>query len=338
VSAVAALALAVVAVAVVPRIVCSGRAGPVSPRLLAALHMVSLAGLALLPAGGVVCAGLSLARPAAGTAALAAHCGPGTGAGLWLPAGLALAALVPLAWQAARVLGAARRTELDGMALAAARPRRLRGGGVVWVLPSADPAAYACGLRRPKAVVTSGLLGLLDPAEQRAVCEHEYAHVRLGHPRLLLAGAIVARAYGFLPPVRHAWSGLRRELEAAADDEAVRAAGAGPVLSALARAALARSAAPGTAAAFGDPQHLRYRIARLQEPRPASRGASALTALGGLTLVTAFTWSACGLARGAVTAAGITACAGILAAAGLRPVWPIPTPSTTNTAGSSEAT
>lgn len=318
----AALALAVAAVAVVPRIVCRGRAGAVSPRLLAALHMVSLAGLALLPAGEVVCAGLGLARPAAGTVGLAAHCGPGAGAGLWLPVGLSLAALAPLAWQAARVLPAARRTELDGIALAAAHPRRLHGGGVVWVLPSAEPAAYACGLRRPRAVVTSGLLALLGPAEQQAVCEHENAHVRLGHPRLLLAGAVVARAYGFLPPVRHAWSGLRRELEAAADDEAVRAVGTGPVLSALARAALARSAAPGAAAAFGDPQHLRYRIARLQEPHPASRGASALVTAGGLALITAFTWSACGLATGTATAAGIAACAAALAATGLRPVWP----------------
>ena len=62
-TAAAALALAVAAVAVVPRIACRGRAGPVSPRLLAALHMVSLAGLALLPAGGLVCAGLALDRP-----------------------------------------------------------------------------------------------------------------------------------------------------------------------------------------------------------------------------------------------------------------------------------
>jgi Zn-dependent protease with chaperone function len=323
----AALALSVAAVAVaaaamIPRLPCCRRAGAVPPRLLAALHMVSLAGLPLLPAAGAVCAGLGLALPSPRAAAAAAHCGSGPGAGLWLPAGLSLAALAPLAWQAARVLPAARRAELAGMALAAARPRRLPGGGLVWVLPSPDPAAYACGLRRPRAVVTTGLLDLLDPAEQRAACEHEYAHVRLGHPRLLLLGAVVARAYGFLPPVRHAWSGLRRELEAAADDEAVRAVGAGPVLSALARAALARSAAPGMAAAFGDPQHLRYRIARLREPRPASRGASALAAAGGLALVSAFTWSACGLAAGAVTAAGFAVCAAALAAAALRPVWP----------------
>jgi Zn-dependent protease with chaperone function len=335
VTAVLALALTAAALAAVPRVLTSGRlAAP--PRLLAATHLVALAGLALLPAGGVVCAGLGLAAVAGHRLGPLAGCGSLAGGGGWLllPGGLAFAALAPLGWQAARILVAARRTELTGVALAGARPRHLPGGRVVWVLPSAEPAAHVVGARHPKAVVTSGLLALLDPAEQRAVCEHEDAHLRLGHPRLLLAGAAVARAYGFLPPVRRAWSGLRRELEAAADDEAARATGTGPVASALARVTLAQAAgtgtapgtAPGAVTGFGDadPGHLRYRLARLRQPHPARRGVCALVAAGGLTLATALTWSACGLATGTITWAGLAACAAALAAIALRPMWPSP--------------
>jgi len=325
-----ALALAAAALAAVPWLLTSSRSAA-PPRLLAATHLVALAGLALLPAGGVVCAGLGLAALAGHRLGPLAGCGSlAGGGGRLLPGGLALAALAPLGWQAARILVAARRTELAGMALAGARPRHLPGGRVVWVLPSAAPAAHVVGLRHPAAVVTSGLLALLDPAEQRAVCEHEDAHLRLGHPRLLLAGAAVARAYAFLPPVRRAWSGLRRELEAAADDEAARAVGTGPVASALARVTLAQAAGPGTApgalAGFddADPGHLRYRLARLRQPRPARRGACALVAVGGLTLATALTWSACGLATGTTTWAGLAACAAALAATALRPMWPFP--------------
>src|SRR5712664_3007742 len=105
--------------------------------------------------------------------------------------------------------------------------------------PSGQVAAYCGGLRRPQPVVTTALLGLLGPAEQDAVLAHEAAHIRLGHPRILLAGAVIGRSYRWLPPARLAWDRLRRDIEAAADDEAAAAAGTGPLLSALAKVALA---------------------------------------------------------------------------------------------------
>jgi Zn-dependent protease with chaperone function len=318
-------AAAAAALAALPWLVSHGRPLAVPPRLLAAVHMVTLTGLALLPGGVAVCAGLGLARPATGLPALAARCGLGQGTAppaMLLAAGLAMATLVPVAWQVARLLRAASRTELDGAALAGARRWPLPGGEVVWVLPSAELAACACGLRRPRAMVTSGLLSLLGPAEQRAVAEHEAAHVRLGHPRLLLLGAAVARAYAVLPPARQAWSGLRRELEAAADEEAARAAGTAPLLSALARVALARAVTPGAGAAFGDPAHLRYRIARLQRPRSACSGACAAVAAGTAALIAILAWAACGLASGTATAGGLAVCAVALTVAGLQPVCP----------------
>jgi hypothetical protein len=114
------------------------------------------------------------------------------------------------------------------------------------VVPSGQVAAWCGGLRRPQVVVTTGLLGLLSPAEQRAVLAHEAAHVRLGHPPILLFGAVIGRSYRRLPPARLAWDRLRRDIEAAGDDQAAAAAaaGTGPLLSALAKVALAAAPRP----------------------------------------------------------------------------------------------
>ena len=128
---------------------------------------------------------------------------------------------------------------------AIAVPRPLPGGGTAWVVPSGQVAAWRGGLRHPRWWSPPGLLGLLSPGEQRAVLAHEAAHVRLGHPQILLAGGVIGRCYRWLPPACLAWDRLRRDLEAAADDdEAAAAAGAAPLLSALAKVAFATTA-PG---------------------------------------------------------------------------------------------
>ena len=114
---------------------------------------------------------------------------------------------------------------------------------------------------------------------------HEAAHVRLGHPATLLAGAAIGRSYRWLPPARPAWDRLRRDIEADDDDEAAAVAGA--LLSALAKVALATAplaGSPPARAGFADPEDLRYRIRRLQAP-PASGARCALSlALGGAVL------------------------------------------------------
>lgn len=320
------LGLVGIVVALAPAVLARSRTA--SPRLLAGTHLLSLAGLALLPAAAVVCTLVRLAclphGPPTGRAGCgAASCG---GIGAWAPAALGLAALAPLAWQAVRLLAAAQRSTPTTAALAGARPRRTAGGTVVWVLPAAQPAAHTCGLRHPHAIVTRGLLDLLNADEQQAVCEHEAAHLRLGHPRLLLAGATIARAYGVLPGVQRTFSGLRRELEAAADDAAATVVGTAPLLSALARVGLTRTASPagpGTAAAeFADPDHLRYRLHRLQHPTPPDRRTDTLLMAAGIALIAVFTWVACTLATGTPAVGGVAVCASTLAALALRPLWP----------------
>jgi Zn-dependent protease with chaperone function len=205
--------------------------------------------------------------------------------------------------------------------------RRLPGGGTAWILPSGQAAAYCGGLRHPQVVVTSGLLSLLSPAEQDAVLAHEAAHIRLGHPRVLLAGAVIGRSYRWLPPARLAWDRLRRDIEAAADDEAAVVAGTRPLLSALAKVALATAppaAAPPARPGFADPEDLRYRIRRLQEP-PAHHARNTLgLGLAGAALTAGLATAACLLLHTGAAWPGLIPCLAAFGYLGWRPAWAHP--------------
>lgn len=294
----------------------------ISPRVAAGGHLVSLVGWGMLPAVWLACLGGTIGSWAAGIRVSGGGCLFGLDQGQWqllgyLPAAGALGMLV---WHAIRLAVAAQRAELRGLALARSVRQEVEGGSV-WVVPSSQPAAYAGGLWRPRAVVTSGLLGSLNERERQAVCEHEIAHVRLGHPRALLAAGAVVAAYGVLPPVRRAWHGLRRDLEAAADDEAVRAVGTGPVLSALVRTALQVSGATPAVIAFNHPELLRYRIARLEGLRPNRRAPTAAAGSAVGLLAATMAWTACVLAGAHATEIGVAVCLTAIAVVGLRPTW-----------------
>lgn len=300
-----------------PRVL--GTRDGISPRVAAGGYLVVLMGWALLPAVWLVCLGGAIGSWIAGIRLSGGGCLFGLNRGQWqllgyLPAAAALGVLV---WHAIRQAVAAQQAELRGFALAGSVRQEVQGGSV-WVVPAAQSAAYAGGLWRPKAVVTSGLL---DERERAAVREHEVAHVRLGHPRVLLAGGAVASAYGVLAPVRRAWDGLRRELEAAADDEAVKAVGTAPVLTALVSTALQASGIADALVGFNHPEHLRYRIARLEGLRPSRRAptAAAGSAVGMLTLMMA--WALCVLAGAHATEIGVVVCLVVIGALGLRPTW-----------------
>jgi len=192
------------------------------------------------------------------------------------------------------------------------------------VVPSGQVAAWCGGLRRPQVVVTTGLLDLLSAAEQQAALAHEAAHIRLGHPRILLAGAVIGRSYRWLPPARLAWDRLRRDIEAAADDEAAAAAGTGPLLSALAKVALAATPPAATAparAGFADPEDLRYRIRRLQAPPArAARSAFAL-GLAGAVLTGGLAAAACEALHAGAAWPGLIGCLAAFGYLGWRPAW-----------------
>ena len=313
-----------------------------APRLGAVVEVLTLAGIGLAPPLLLACAAAAVGtwsgapgHVVAGVCVLAAGpTGPAGPAQLVLY-GLAAALLACTGAVASRAAAAARMAGLRGRALAGASSRRLLGGGSAWVIPSGRPAAYCGGLRRPQVVVTTGLLGLLEPAEQEAVLAHEAAHVRLGHPPILLLGAAVGRSYRWLPPARLAWDRLRRDIEAAADDEAAAAAGAGPLLSALAKVALAAAppaAAPPAGAGFADPEDLRYRIRRLQAPPARSARSTLSLGLAGAVLTGGLAAAACQLLHTGATWAGLIPCLAAFGYLGWRPAWarpgrsPVPAP------------
>jgi Zn-dependent protease with chaperone function len=317
----AVLGLGLLGVLVLLPVLVGERAG-VSPRVTATARLVGLVGWGLAPAVWLACLGGSFGAWLAGIKVAGGGCLFGLREGLWQMAGYlpAAAALGVMVWHAARLAVAARRAELRGLAKAGSVRRAVSGGASVWVVPSTEPAAYAGGLLRARAVVTTGLLAPLGEAERAAVCEHEAAHVRLGHPRVLVVGGAVAAAYGSLPPVRRMWDGLRRDLEAAADDEAVRAVGRPAVLSALVRVALLATSAGGSAA-FGGGEHLRYRIARLSEAQAVRAAPTALVGSAAAVVVSVMAWSGCVLGGLRPSTGGVAVCAAAIAAIGARPTW-----------------
>jgi Zn-dependent protease with chaperone function len=294
-----------------------------APRLGAAVELLALAAIGLMPPLLLACAAASWSSSSgsgghtfAGVCIIAA--GP-IGWGQLALYAVATGLVGRLAVLAGSAVRAARRTELAGAALLAATLRHLPDGTTAWVVPSERPAAYCAGIRHPRAMVTTGLLQRLDPAEQEAVLRHETAHLRLGHPRLLLFGAVVERSYRWLPPARLAWRRLRRELEAAADDAVVAAVGEGPLLRALAKVALA--AGPRSAATFADPEDLRYRIRRLQgSPRRPARASVAL-GLVGAALTATLAAATCEALHADVAWASVVPCIVGFGYLGWRPTW-----------------
>jgi hypothetical protein len=300
-----------------------GRPRGVSPRVAAGAHLVSLLGWAVLPVVWLACLGTEAGSWLGGMRSTRGTCLLGVDGGEWHLLGWVPSALllVVLVWHGVRRLASARHVELRGWALAGSI-RRPTSAGEVWVIPVDRPVAFAAGLLRCRAVVSQGLLAPLAEHERGAVCEHEAAHVRLGHPRLLLLGSVVAAAYGWFPPVSRAWEGLRRELEAAADDEAVRMVGRQAVLSALVRVALLpRDRDPWRpTGGFGGPEHLRWRMARLEHPVSAPRWT---TLVGAAAVATGLSMAvvACELVGRPFAAFGLSICLGPVALVGLRPTW-----------------
>lgn len=294
-----------------------------APRIGATVEILALLALGLLPPVLLACAAATLGtasgssgKEMVGLCVLAS--GPIGPIQLALY-GLAVLLVARTGFLAARAIRATRRAELRGAALDGARPRRLRNGTTAWVVPSDRLAAYAGGFGHPRAVVSSGLLALLAPDEQEAVLAHEVAHVRLGHPRLFLLGGVLARSYAWLPPARLVWRRLRRELEAAADDEAVAAVGTAHLLSALAKVVLADVRPAGLG--FAEPEDLRYRIARLQVPhRPRTRS-TLLLGLAGALVAASLSWITCQALHADASWSSLFPCLAGLGYLGWRPTW-----------------
>jgi Zn-dependent protease with chaperone function len=104
------------------------------------------------------------------------------------------------------------------------------------------PHAYAVGGRRPRIVVSSGLMRSLGPGERRAVLAHEAAHLRRRHHMHLRVLRLAAAVHPLLRPAVPA--GLLA-VERWADEDAARSIGDRTVVArSLLQAALVGTGAP----------------------------------------------------------------------------------------------
>lgn len=144
-----------------------------------------------------------------------------------------------------------------------------------------ERVAYSVDHLGPQVVITQGLLDTLTPQQVDAVVAHEHAHLRLGHPRLLLAAAAARLGLRWWLPARRSHAALRVAVERWADDEAA----AEPARRQHLRAALVTLAAVdlgGAAAAFSLADATLERIEAMDQPPRAPLGLHALLYAPGL--------------------------------------------------------
>jgi hypothetical protein len=91
------------------------------------------------------------------------------------------------------------------------------------LLPTSRPAAYSVAGHPRQIVVTEGLLELADDRLLAFVIEHERAHLRRHHNRLLLFASATESLFLGLPLVRRSTAVLRLAVERAADEAAAGA-------------------------------------------------------------------------------------------------------------------
>lgn len=218
----------------------------------------------------------------------------GTPAGRWLVDACSLFAAhhrVPVA------VGLAASTVLGmvawriGSTLAAEWTARVDCEGPLTVLDETKPIAFARSGRHGGVVVSTGMLGVLEPAERRVLFAHERAHVRARHDVHLLLHRL---ATATLPWLGAMGEEVRLATERAADSAALAEVDGDRrlVATAIARAALAadRHGAAAPALAFNGGA-VGYRVQAMLHPSgraalPAS--ATAMLALLGALTATVF--------------------------------------------------
>jgi Zn-dependent protease with chaperone function len=137
---------------------------------------------------------------------------------------LVAAVAVRAVWALTRGLRAHRR-----VAVALARlPREQLAGGPVAVLADPRPLAFCAGLLRPRVVLSTGALALLDRDELHAVLTHERHHAARRDPLRRLLSDVLAASLFFLPVLRPLATRASALAELRADAAAVAACGGDP--------------------------------------------------------------------------------------------------------------
>jgi beta-lactamase regulating signal transducer with metallopeptidase domain len=159
----------------------------------------------------------------------------------------------------------------------------------VEVVPASAANAFCAGILRPRVLVTSGLLELLDEEERRAAIVHELEHARRRGPLKVSLARAVAHSLFWIPALRDLGDRYVLLCELEADRAAIAETGK----AALAGALLEVIEAPRLAGAVGLSDFAASRVDRILDPRTSlpplfrrsSMVATAAAVAGGVLLV-----------------------------------------------------
>lgn len=195
---------------------------------------------------------------------------------------------------------ARRRQENLSVLRMVARPAS-RFDGILW-LAHERPLAFSMAGRPGVVVATEGLTRHLTPAAVAAVMAHERAHLTGRHHLLVATADVLRTALPFVPLFRSAPPAVRELVELAADVTAVRACGHAAVRSAL--LTVTGHGLPDTALAMAQ-DAVAVRLARLRHATPPPHGLrrAVFCGLTGLTATTLPFLTAAGLLLGAALVA-----------------------------------
>jgi Zn-dependent protease with chaperone function len=129
--------------------------------------------------------------------------------------------LTRLAYCTGAVLGKARRERRRHAEMLSVLGRHDGELGAM-VVEHGEPIVYCLPGRQGQAVITTGALQSLTPAQVAAVLAHERAHMRGRHHLLLAAADALARAFPGVPLFNRAKIEISRLVELLADDVAAR--------------------------------------------------------------------------------------------------------------------
>jgi beta-lactamase regulating signal transducer with metallopeptidase domain len=187
----------------------------------------------------------------------------------------------------------------------------LRSVPTLRVAADARPWALVAGLFRPRVVLSSGLLSLLDEEELSAVLCHEMVHIQRGDLWWTALCGVLRDLTWFLPTTRYFYHSMLAEQEVACDDQIVEESRRLALASALVRVWQAKMNPPSTphgALALFSPEHserLEARVRRLLENPGAATDSPPYRALAMVAgLLVLFTIAQVGAANAVMGAMG----------------------------------
>jgi Zn-dependent protease with chaperone function len=156
-----------------------------------------------------------------------------------------------------------------------ATPSESRAGTLTLDHPS--PVAYCLPGIRPRIVISSGTMRLLDQAQLAAVIEHERGHAHERHGLVMLPMTSLTEPFRWIPYARLAPREVAGLLEMAADDHAARRHAPSALASAL--MVLSTSSAPPRCAFAAASHGVNARVHRLLGPDRISKTTAAAAGL-----------------------------------------------------------